>query len=775
KGKITGNEKPLELATIVITGNSIAPVTLLSDSAGFFETTVPAGNYHIEVSLIGYKTYSQDITTSANLLLIVLERDEKMLQTVTLQTKKPLVERKLDRIIFYLQNSITASSGTAWDALGKAPGVRATMDGSITVNGKSAVIYLDDRLLRLSGEDLSNFLKNYPAENIIRIEVIPNPSARYDAQGGAVIHLVTKKILTGGLNATLTGAYTQATYGSYRSGLNFNYRHGKWNFYGNYGYNRTRKAYRETDFILFEAPGSYAYWDGRKNGWRKSSSHTYKAGVDYTIGRNKTIGFLIDGTNSTRDRDTRVQTVIYNGYNSMLDSFLKTSNYTKGTASQYAFNLNYKGTLDTAGKKSLNMDFDYAPFKSKRIQDVLNSSYLPDGSLLPAVFDINSNALQDITIFSGRLDYARPLDEKWTMEAGVKYSSISSRNTLFFYNKNGNNSVLDPAKSNAFNYLEKISALYASFTGSWKSIAIQAGLRGEYTRTSGNSVTLQSITRNNYFRLFPTLFADYTFSPDHQLSLYYGQRISRPDYWRLNPFRFYSSPYTYLEGNPYLQPARIREIELGYTFRKQYSINLFYRNTRDYFSNITVQDNEKKIFYDTQQNLEKSMETGVYCSAPWSPWTWWEMNYFVQASYKQEKSGYLGGSYDYSTFFLYGSATESFILSSKHGWKAELTAWYASRGIQGIYKLGSNFDVSFGVRKTISKGKGSLQLSVADIFYSNYYRIRVNYLNQRNGFNERSDTRSVTLNFSYNLGQKKIASARKRNTSNEEEKKRARN
>lgn len=776
KGTISSNGKPVELATVAATTNGKTVAGTLTDSSGNFSLTLQPGAYRLEVSRVGYKSFQQEISAPANALAIVLEADAKTLQAVTVQSAKPIIERKLDRIIFNVQGSIMASGGTAWDAVGRAPGVRAAMDGALTVNGKGAVVYMDDRQLRISGEDLKNFLSSLNAENIIRIEVITNPSARYDAQGGAVINIISKKITTAGFNATVNSAYTQATYGSYRGGINFNYRSGKWNLYGNYGYNNSKKAYEETDYVIFQTPNQYSDWQGVKDGWRKNNAHSYKIGLDYNVNKNHIVGFMIDGSSAVRTRSVDVRTDIYNNHSPMVDSFLTTLNDSRSNVNLVALNLNYKGVIDTSNRKTLNIDIDYTPFRNRRAQAVLTNTYSPDGSKLPGVFDVDNNALQDIEITSARIDYSQALNKKWSFETGAKFSSIRNDNDFLHYNAETGSPVLDNTKSNRFVYSEKITASYVNFRGSVGKIALQAGLRGEYTQTAGNSITLQKLTRNDYFKLFPTVYADYSIKKNHDLSIYYGVRISRPDYWRLNPFKYYSSPYSYLEGNPALRPAYIHEVELGYTFKKQYSLNLFYRNKENYFSNITVQDNESKIFYDTQQNLDKSLETGVYLTLPVTAKPWWEMNYFIQASYKKEKSGYLGGQYDYQTAFVYLSATESFILSKKKGWRAEISAWYASPGIQGIYRLGSNYDVSMGVRKTLFKGKGSLQLNVSDIFFSNYYRINVNYANQLNGFKERNDTRAVTLNFSYKFNSgKKIDAARRRNASDVDEKKRAGN
>jgi hypothetical protein len=775
RGKVLFEGKPLDLASISIRNDQQGVALLVSDGNGTFSTSLANGTYHLEVSLLGYKTYRKDFTVPGSELLVELEKDEKMLGTFTVQGTKPLVERKLDRIIFNVQNSIIASGGTVWDAVGRAPGVRTTFDGGISAIGKNVVIYMDNRILRMSGEELAAFLRSLNAANILRIEVILNPPASYDAQGGAVINIVSKKILATGLNATVNGGYTQATYGSFRGGVNFNYRSEKINVFGSVSASDTKKDYWETDYIFYQSTANDAYWEGLKRGTRAGNTLTYKLGVDYTLAKNHVIGVIIDGTNSRRKRQTDIHTNIYNHHSPIIDSFLVTNNRMDARVNQYAFNFNYKGMLDTSGRKSVNIDIDYAPFRNNRDQYALFSAYNRDEAKLPTGFSNNNLGVQDVKILSGKLDYVQKFDKDWTLETGTKLSRIVNNSVQDFYNLGNGSPVFDSSQSNRFRYTEKILALYVNTQGAIGKLSFELGLRGEYTWTTGYSETLHQTTLNKYMQFFPTFFTVYSLNDDHEVNAYYGRRINRPDYWRLNPFKYYTSPYSYMEGNPALRPAFVNEVELGYSFKKQYSINFFYRHTKNFFSNITIQDNERNLFYDTQRNLDQSLETGAYVSLPFKPFPWWEMNYFIQASYKNERSGFLNSNYNYNTWFMYTSLTQAFIISKKNGWRAEINSWYASPGIQGIYRIGSNYDLSFGVRKTLWKDKASLQLSVADIFYSNYYRIDVKFENQRNGFKEKTDTRSLTLNFSYKLGKKKIEAARKRKTSNEEERKRALN
>eukprot|EP01133_Synstelium_polycarpum_P004841 gene4841-5628_t len=763
--------KILDMATLSLSKDGNLLNTIRSEKGLFRFEDLNAGNYLLLVSSIGYENQRLQLSLPADPLKIIMKTSSTALKEVVIDKQRPVIERKADRVIFNLENSISANGISAWDALNKTPGVQTTFDGNIKAYNKGVLVYLDDRPIRLSGEDLGNYLKSLPSEQISSIEVIPNPPSRYDAQGAAVINIVSRKIKAQGINVNLNSAYTQSRYGSYTSGTNFNYRKDKLNIYGGYSFGDSKKQQTEAEYIIFSTPSNYAYWDNNKQGARARVSSNYKAGIDYNLSSNQVVGLLFGGFNGKGNRTNQIGTQIYNDHHILPDSTLTTNNQTHNTTSQYSFNLNYKAKLDTLGQ-SLNIDLDYIPYRSSSNQAVNSSTRFSDGSASVTPYQISTYSKQRINIWSGKTDYSYVFNQKWSLEAGLKYSSITTHNRFDFFNAVGPAPIQDNSKSDEFEYSENTAAAYMSFKGKTGKWNIEGGLRAEQTRTVGNSIALNMVNKNNYFKIFPTLFLTYALDKDHEFNSNYSYRIDRPGYSRLNPFKYYTSPYTYLEGNPALQPAFIHNIELGYTYKQLYNFSLFYRESNGYFSNITVQDNINKIFYDTQRNLDKSLESGFYLSLPYHPADWWEMNNFVQGSYKQEKSGYLQSSYDYHTLGLYLNSSQAFVLDKEKGIKAEVSAWYSTPGIQGIYKLARTFDLSAGLRKTVLNKQGTIRLAVNDIFYGNAFRINVDYLNQRNGFYEKNDTRSVSLSFSYKLGKNKITETRKRNTSADEEKKR---
>lgn len=765
---VTG--KPLDAATIILSRQNKNVAYALADSGRFTLSYRETGVYTMTATLVGYKNVSREVQLPKDSLKIIMQADSKQLGMVTISASKPVIERKIDRVTFNVENSIVSSGGTAWEALSKTPGVQVKPDNSLAANKKSVKIYLDGKPLNLSGDDLANYLQGLPSDLISKIEVFSNPPANFDAEGGGVINIVTKKAKARGFNGTINSGYTQGTFGSYSASTSFNYRKDKLNIYGAYGFTDKKFAREQHDYVTYANPGNTSFWDSPGYNVMHSEIHNYRLGADYQLTDNQILGALVTGMNRTGSTTTNTPTTVTNNNKSAPDSTLLTNGITNARSYRYDYNLNYNVKLDTGGK-SLNADLDYSPYHYSPKQYVNNLSFLPDGSLASSPYHIYTPTVQNINIYSGKVDYNYKAGKIWTMTSGIKYSSIQSKNNFDFYNVAGPQPVFVASNSDHFQYTENTAAIYTSISGSFGKWTVEGGLRGELTHTRGYSETLDSLNTRLYFKLFPTLYTVYKLNEDNELQFTYSYRVDRPAYAYLNPAKHYATPYNYLQGNPDLQPAFVQNLELGYTYKKEWNITAYYTSTHDMASNITVQDNVNHLFYDRFKNLGLSVNTGLRLSAPIHPTTWWEMNTMIEGYYQREASTYLQGSYDYRKFSYDGNTTQSFTINKKLGLKAEVTAMYAAPGIQGIFTNGHNSEVDAGFKATILNGQGSLKLAFGDIFYGNTYHISVNYLNQNNGFIQRNDTRNGTLSFSYRFG-KSVAAARKRSTSNEEEGKR---
>jgi hypothetical protein len=771
KGTVTDSAgHRLDAVTILINGQNGASSSVFADSGIFILSNMSAETYSITASLIGYKKLTRTVQLPIDTLQLVMQRDSRTLGEVTISSSKPVFERKTDRITFNVENSIIANGGTAWDALSKAPGVQSQGDGTISANQKSVVVYMNGKPLHLTGNDLAGYLQGLPSDMVANIEVFSNPPAQFDAQGAAVINIITKKSKKQGLNVSLNGSYSKATYSSYTAGSVFNYRNGKLNIYGSYSFNDRNTIRDQTNYVTYQSPGIYSFWNSIGRTDYKPKTNNYQLGTDYQLSKNQVVGFLLTGSNRVLESIGSTNTTVNNKHILRPDSILKTNGLTDTRSNRYTFNLNYDIKLDTSGH-SLNVDLDYLPYRTVAKQFVSNQTYLPDGTLASGNYNIFTPTTQDIHIYSAKADYSGALFKGWSFQSGLKYNSIKTSNLFNFYNNKNAVPVLVPANSNNFNYLENTTAVYGSVNGTAGKWTISGGLRGEFTHTKGHSVSLNSVTKKNYFDLFPSLFIQFKINNDNLLQLNYTNRLDRPEYSRLNPFKYYITPYNFLTGNPELQPAFTHNIEFGYTYRKDYNVTAYYTVTHDVFTGITVQNNVSEVFYNTQQNLGLSTVLGLRLSAAVHPADWWDMNYTANPHYRREASFYLEGSYDYRKMRIDLTTDQVFTIAQKAGLKAELNADYESPDIQGIYHGGSLFDLDAGLKTNILNGRGSLKLAAQDILYSYKYHVQVNYLNQDNGFYQKNDSRKINLSFSYRVGTG-VANSRKRSTGTEEKKQR---
>ncbi|KIO75071.1 hypothetical protein TH53_22750 [Pedobacter lusitanus] len=762
--------KPLDAATITISQQGQVISSQLADQGRFILTGLNQSPYQLSVSLMGYKSVIRTFNLPKDSLNLVMLNDSRQLREVAVTFTKPTVERKTDRVVFNVEKSILASGGTAWDALSKAPGVKTTNDGGVTANNKGVTVYMDGKPVRLSGDDLAAYLQSIPSDNISKIEVMPNPSSKYEAQGGAVIEIISKKIKSDGFNAGLSGGYTRGQLNRYTGSGIFNYRKNKLNIFGTYGYS-DRNIKRDLDqYTIFQRPSSYAYWDMNRTSIAKNKVNNYTAGADYNLTDNQVIGVLVTGDNTVSNGSSTATTNIYNNYHVNPDSVLNTNSNIGGHTNQYSFNLNYKAKLDSSGR-GLNVDLDYVPYTRNNNVQLHNLTYLPDGSLGSAPYHTFFPSVQKINIWSGKIDYNYKAGKRWSMESGLKYTSSVSENQFDFYNTAGTVPVFDPSRSNQFRYTENTAAGYTSISGAFGRWNFKGGIRAEYATSKGLSLSLDSINVNKYLRIFPTAFVTYKASENDEFGFNYSKRIDRPDYRQLNPAKSYLTPYSYTSGNPFLKPAIINSLQLSYTLHQNYTFSLVYTRIDDLASNVTVQDNVNRTFHDTQQNIGSIKELGTELSSVHHPAAWWEIDNTAQGYYSRQSSDQPGNTYNYRRFYFYLRTDHAFTIDKNSGLKAEFSAWYNSAVQQGTLLIAKTYDISTGISKQVFNKQGTIKFSAADLLYTNPYRISIQNEGQNNGMYQKNDTRTFTLSFSYKLG-KSVKAARQRVTASEEERKR---
>jgi iron complex outermembrane recepter protein len=768
-----GQQKIIDAASVSLLkakDSSLVKVALTDAAGNFSIENVKDGDYLVLATSVGHsKTYSNVFTISpaaldVNVGVLQLVPQDKNLTGVTVVAKKLFIERKADRTIVNVDASISNTGSTALEVLEKAPGVTVDKDGNISLKGKQGVmIMVDGKQTYLSGPELTNMLRNMSSNQLDQIEIMTNPSAKYDASGrSGIINIKTKKNKQKGFNGSISTAYTQGIYARTSNSLNLNYKTGKVNLFstlsGNYRNNFQEldiyRRYTNTD------KSTKAVFEQNSFSRRNNGNYNAKLGADFYLSKKTTLGIVVSGVSNPRT-DNGKNTSFLKSSIGEVDSIVQAMSSEKSTWKNGSVNLNFRHIFDSTGRE-LTIDADYLRYKSDKDQNFYNSSYTPQWALKTSD-NLLGELPSDIKIYSAKADYSHPLKKGAKIESGVKSSFVETDNTAGYYNVAGNVKTPDYEKTNRFDYKENINAVYLNFNKDIKKWSFQTGLRLENTnyegKQFGNPMKKDSSFKNSYTSLFPTFFVGYNPTEKNQFSFSYGRRINRPDYEDLNPFLFFLDKYTYGAGNPFLKPMYSHVLEASHTYRQFLTTTLNYSYTKDLFSETFQQKDFATIV--SQGNYGLMNDASISISAQIPVQKWWSMNVYMEGKYNQFK-GLLYGeevNVDATTFLANVSNQFKF----KKGWSGEVTGWYRTRGIEGQIAIKSLGQMTAGVQKQILKNKGTLKLNVNDIFNSRNPRGEINFQNTEARFRQYSDNRTATLSFTYRFG-KPIKGLQKRKT-----------
>ena len=780
-GKITGrvedgSQKTLESATITLlkAGDSSVAKVAAADKTGKFEfENIADGRYLVSITAVGHqKGYSpvfeiSSANSSVVLKTISLVPQEKSLSTVVVTGKKPLVEQRIDRTIVNVEASVTNVGSSALEVLEKSPGISVDKDGNISLKGKQGVLVLvDGRPTQLSGADLANLLRNMNANQLDQIEIMTNPPAKYDAAGNAgIINIKTKKSKQFGYNGSVTLGYTQGRYPRFNEGFNFNYRQGKINFFTNLSHNY-RKSFQELNIQrnFLEEPSKQirSHFDQQARMKNEGNFYNGKIGLDYFAGKNTTLGVVVSGFSGPGTFENRNLNNIYNG-SGVLAEQTKALSTQKETWKNFSTNLNFRQVLDTVGKE-ITADLDYISYDGRQSQMLTNAYFDAHGNFRQKADTLYGKLPQVIDIYSGKVDYVHPLKNGARFEAGVKSSFVKTDNNAVYDTAHYGVLVRDQNRSNYFIYEENINAAYVNLSGSLtKKLSAQLGLRMENTNAKGKQMTTSESFDRHYTQLFPTAYFQYKASDKNSFGLNYGRRIRRPNYESLNPFIEYLDRYTYQQGNPNLKPQFSHNIELSHTYNNFLTTTLNYTKTTDIIQEVIEQITEDTLTYVKRANIASQRQYGISVSAGFPVTKWWKSNLYVNA-FNNRFEGIVNGEFiavDASTFTFNGS--QQFTLSKTL--TAELSGWYRSGAVEGVIVAKPMGMMSVGLSQQILKGKGTLRVNIRDVFASQRFRATSKYGMVDAAFQNRWDSRSVNLGFTYRFSKGKMNGGQKKRSS----------
>jgi len=631
------------------------------------------------------------------------------------------------------------------------PGVKVDNNDNITVNGQSGVlIMIDGKTSYLSAEDAGNYLKSLDASQIEKIEVITNPSSKYDASGATVINIVRKKNKNGGFNAELTSTYNQGIYARYSEGVNLNYSKKKWNLFGNYEYNFGENYNHfggTTNFVSNDQIQSSFVDTNRRYQHFQGSTGRFEA--DYNPDKKQTLGFVfeIDKYNGTIEKV--FPTEMY-GENSQLDSSLILNGSRTYSRLNTSYSLNYDFKIDSTGK-DLSASVDYAAFSNNFNELDVTNYYDSMGRSYRSPTLLQFSLPRTINIWAAKIDYEQPIGKNGIFEGGLKVSYVTSNNNAQYWSIINGAEVVDTTFTNDFIYSEYIYAGYISYAQKLnRRIYFKLGLRGEETQDKGVQLVHDTTFTPTYFTLFPNGLITYKLDTNNTLKLSYRRRIWRPDYQDLNPFVYFSSPYSYSKGNPALQPQISNAGYIEEQFKQFGSISFGDEYWTNPINENVIQNDVTHVSASIPANF--SRYNNVYAKIESTiPITKWFTSMNTLLFMQQQWQGAVQGVDFTNAGFTWSYNTVNMFTINKN-WSSELDFNYYGGGVSGPEYNNAAYYLEVGVKRLFAHERGTITLNCSDILLSDHYITTENFQSENFRNFEYYDSRRIRLTLSWKLG-----------------------
>ena len=783
QGIIRGNvtdEKNLPLMTVTVklkvTTDSVLNKSISTDQSGNFSfSNIPYGSYLIEINLIGYNKAIKSgliisqADTAINLGTIALIPSTKTLGGVEIRAQASFIEKQIDKTVVNVDQNIANTGTNALELLKKLPGVQVTTDGQITLNGKSGVnVTIDGKTTYLSADDLANLLTNTPSSDIGKIEIMTNPSAKYDAEGtGGIINIIRKKNSKTGLNGTATGSFGRGHFDRENGSLVLSYKNDKYNLYLNnsYGYNKTQPGISNTiadimnnNTLLTEEVSS----NSRGNTNRAYNS---AAGLDLYLSKKTTL--TVSGNVSDREATENIGSSVtsFDGSHNQTGS----ENFTainRDKPFNYTTGLQLVQKSDTAGRQ-WSADADYSNYRYRPGQYNTTINYDPSGNLL-SEDNVFIDELRTLHIFGARADYVQPLPGNAKIEAGLKSSYVKTNNNSTYYNQLGGQNVIDSTLSDYNVNSENINAGYINFNRQYQKLTIQAGLRAEQTVMKGQQLFTNAAIDRNYLQLFPTLFLSDKFDDENTFNFQFGRRTDRPDYHELVPFRRPLSATLYFQGNPNLKPNLDWHTEITWAYRNTFFITAAYDVVSDYLRTFPYLDSNKTTMTRIPTNVQGAHSWNVNISYNKELAKWFTTNSTVtvyQNSFSGDANGFSLDNPGFATVDLVSN--NSFRCSDKLSMETDFEYESKRQFVGSTYP--AYFDWSLALKQKIMHGNGSITINANNpIVIPKFGNGSDHYLDLNQYGHSRRYAGPFIVTFNYRFGSGKLTKTQSKSGSEEE-------
>ena len=765
------------VALYTLGDSTLSKVETTNDAGIFRMEGLQAGRYFLKATYVGSPDLVvEDIELAAtgqrDLGILTFGRSAIELAEATVKASRAMVEVKADRTVFNVQGTINSTGSDAISLLRMAPGVAVDNNDNINVLGRSGVLlYVDGKRLPLTGDDLTNYLRNLPADQIDRIEIISNPGARYEAEGNAgIIDVRLKKDDRNGGNATVSGTTSQGRYNRSNINASANYRNNKFNTFATGGLGSSEGF----NNMEFENVQNGLSLDETSKMVYNNNSADLRIGADIFLAPQHTIGALVNvrqnsGENFSTNRNS-ISTVATPG---VIDSILIAEDQSTTTRSQQAYNINYR--FDNGKGRSLNVDLDYGRYENdaERLQP---NRYFDAAEKVLLTEIVNSFQTPSvIQISTAKADYE---DNLWSgrFAAGFKLSRVVSDNTFLFYDVINGAPLLNDRSSNLFDYNESVYAAYLNYSKQiGEKVNVSAGLRAEQTDAEGNLQAFLPELQEppvvfEYLSWFPSFGVAWQLTRQNTLALNYGRRINRPDYNVLNPFNNQLSQLSYEKGNPFLRPEIVNNIEVGLTIAYRYNFKVAYSRTTDQITRlIAPDDSDPRAGFITWDNLANQDVFSFNLSAPIEVMKGWNAYVNLSASHLNNQADYGDGAIVDLQAFTYSIYQQS-TFDLPAGLKGEISGYFSGPGVWGgVFKYESNWSLNLGLQKKFLEDKLNVRLAANDLFYQTGWD-GTSFFDglQVNRARGRWDSRRISLSLTWDVGNQKVKS-RKRKTGLEEE------
>lgn len=748
--------EPIAFANVILMkaqDSSLVRGVSTNEKGFFLFDKVTEDSYMLKFSFIGFTDIYKQVLVDGSVELgtVILNESSQELDQINILFKRPTLRKEADRLVFNIENTALIE-GNMFQVLKNTPGI-LVLNNNIQVKNSTPTVYINDKKVHLNTAELIQLLEGSSANNIKSVEVITNPSAKYDASSGTVINIVMSKNLITGYRGNVYANFTQGVFPRYNPGTSHFFKNDKIDFFANYSYSQD-KINRDQNDVVNYLDGSNAIdqifkSNTNRNTWSKT--HNFNFNFDYALNENNTLSlssnmlvvpyfeYKINNTTNVFDA------------NQNLDYFFNANNFSDDDKHNLGFDLDYVHKFKNEGERLL-VNVHFTTFNYDRNQDVKSNYFDGDGSFLETTAFRTDNH-QDTDIYTAKVDYTLPLSDSSNLELGAKGINIRSSSNITQFDVINGTETIDPNNTDAFDYDETNFAGYVNFSTDWEKLSLVTGLRAEQTKVKSNSQTDAVTKKQDYLEWFPTASLSYSVSDKVSLYTNYKKSIQRPNYQNLNPFQFYLNDFNIVTGNPNLQPVIVDHAVLGTSLvQGMYTVEAYYKTFTNNIFELPFQDNANTILIYKPVNLSKTIEFGFDFITYFYVMDNWSL-YFVTSFFNtKDEAEFDGTIINRDLWSNYSVLSNDFTFLKDQSLNVNFNLTYLSKSMSGLREIKDVLQSELTISKSILKDKGSISLVVSDLFNTQNFDISSRYLNQNSSIYYDQDTRFIKLGFRYKFG-----------------------